>query len=204
MRRYLWLLFAIVMTGVLVAGATTALAGWRGWRDREPRPRLDIEKTVDSLFTFRERSDPGDPSAGTENLGLGMNGHIIVSNTSKVTAEFTKCVDFLVLRGDRWDRDVYPNLYPGLPHLASLEPYVLQTGVFIWPDCEGYQLGPGQTETFGYVVKLDCHALGDDFTRLRNHIFIMAKGSYFPFFGSSDWQDFAALVPSCADSGGAP
>lgn len=204
MKRYLWLLSVVLVIGLLATGATTALAHRSGWHDRQPRPRLDIEKTVDSFFTFRERSDPGDPSTGTENLGLGMNGHIIVSNTSEVTAEFTKCIDLLALGDDGWDRAVYPDLYPGLRHLASLEPYVLQSGVFIWPDCEGYQLGPGQTETFGYVVKVDCRALGDEFTRLRNHIVIMVKGSFFPFFGRSEWQDLAALVPSCAGNGGVP
>lgn len=195
MSMFLRIGVAILAVSLLAGVATTASA----WLSHDNGPGLDVVKTVDSFFTFRERTDPADPATANDNIGFAMTGQISVTNTSDSVAIFEGCTDVLVLENGG-SSNVYPS-ENGLTHLAALEPYTLQDGVFIWPDCPGYQLGPGQTATFGYAVKVPCRSIDGEFTKVKNLIAIEVEGWPAPFHDSTEWQNFSDLHHPCIPSG---
>jgi hypothetical protein len=210
MSKWFKIGITVLALAMFASSATGVLAGKPPWAGGGGRPNdpasLDVVKTVDNFFTFRERSDPGDPDTATGNIGLGWNGQIFVFNTGEAVAEFTDCIDFLEFNlGGGFNVD-YPNDDPGLPFLPSLLPYVLQEGVFIWPACEGFMLGPGQWETFGYVIKISCSTLESfdpDARRMRNNIVIEVNDD--DLYGSrSASQDLKNAHHACADNLGIP
>lgn len=200
---------AVLALAILAGGATTVLAEkppWAGNNGDKDKASLDLVKTVENFFTFRERTDPSDPDTATGNIGLGWNGQIFVFNESDTKAVFTDCRDFLEFNLGAGYNVVHPNEDPGLLFLPSLQAYVLQEGVYIWPTCEGFTLGPGQMETFGYVIKIPCSVLESfdpDARRMRNNIVIEVNDT--DIYGTrSNSEDLKQAHHACAGSGGVP